>query len=246
MEIKNLFPSPIGIDYYPDIESLKEEVPKFFEEITSEENNSKLRFNIFEREGPTVKKFYDFMRKSVNEFAENIQANAEFDVDSSWVFVDEALKPHHHALVPIVSTFYIEADNPKVPIEQREFSTPMGDLTILDPRGGVNLYCRDNSKKNPNAPKLGRNSSFDGSGSYNVAPMTGKIVHFPGYLIHYANVNKTKNSRTLIGANWERVVDLNKLDPNKPRIPKVLTFESNSSIKTSEDLKHYFAKKKPL
>ena len=245
MEITNLFPTPIGIDYYPDIENLKDEVPRFFKEITSEENNNKLRFNIFEREGPTVKKFYDFMRNSVNEYAKLINAYAEFDVDSSWVFINEALNPHHHALVPIVSTFYIDAENPEAPKGKRSFSSPMGDLTLLDPRGGVNLYCRDNTVQNPNEPKnRGPNATFNGSGSHNVSPKTGKIIHFPGYVIHYVNLNKTENNRILIGANWERVVDLDKMDPTKPKLPKVLSVGSNPNNKSSEDLLDYFSKKK--
>jgi hypothetical protein len=33
MEILNLFPTPIGVSYYPDIENLKDEVCLFMEEL---------------------------------------------------------------------------------------------------------------------------------------------------------------------------------------------------------------------
>jgi hypothetical protein len=180
------------------------------------------------------------MKSSVNEYAKLIGANAEFDVDHSWFFVDEDLSPHHHAHVPIVSAFYIQAENDQS--TKRKFSSPIGDLVMLDPRGGVNLYCRPPANQAPGETRTGRNSTFNGSGCYNVTPGTGTILHFPGYLIHYVCQNITKNPRIVIGVNWERVIDLSKLDKSIPHTPRAIPL-SHTQTNTSNHFKDYLSNK---
>jgi len=247
MQIMNLFPTPVGIDTYPDTHLLKEECKEFFKEVTDEKNNDLQKFNIFEREGKIIKKFYDFMKESVNLYAKKIEANSEFDVDSSWIFVDENLNPHHHAIVPIVSVFYLDAENPPMDPEKMSFSSPIGDLIFIDPRAGVNLYRRDNSKIAGNKAKelkrTGINSTFNGSGGYNLKPRTGMIAHFPGYLIHYVNRNISNNPRVVLGANWERMIEIEKLDPNKPRVPKAIAYSEAINPNSSEEYARYLNKK---
>ena len=218
MEILNLFPTPIGVSYYPDIENLKDEVCLFMEELQDPINDDIFLYNIFDKKGPTINKFYEFMKDSVNEYSKMIEANSEYDVDSSWVFINESVEPHHHAICPIVSTFYISASSPK-----EILNSSIGNISFIDPRGGVNLFMR--KAENSHVSGKGKSSSFVGKSYYSITPETGIILIFPGYLTHYVNKNLTDKDRILVGANWERTVDLNKMDKSLPKVPKGISIE---------------------
>jgi hypothetical protein len=212
MEILNLFPNPIGVSYYPDIENLKDQVFSFMNELQDPINDETLVYNIFDKKGPTINKFYEFMKDSVNQYSKMIEANSEYDVDSSWIFINESIEPHHHGICPIVSTFYISASSKKL-------NSEIGNISFIDPRGGINLFMRKDTESS-NIGGKGKFSPFIGKSYHSIIPETGMILIFPGYLTHYVNRNLTDKDRILIGANWERTVDLKKIDKSLPKVPK--------------------------
>ena len=46
------------------------------------------------------------------------------------------------------------------------------------------------------------------------------MLIFPGYLAHYVDQNISSKNRVLVGANWERKFELEKLDKNIDKTPK--------------------------
>jgi hypothetical protein len=218
MEIMNLFVTPIGVKLYNATEVSKLVEP-FFKEIKDPSNFDKSSYNILDRNGETVSKIRNRMKKDVNEYAEKIGANCDFDVDSSWVFINETLGAHHHSNVPIVSCFYIDASVEDMSI---------GRLKFLDPRGGVNLYLHHpyyTEKENDvlrgaHPGGKAKASYFNGLAEYPIIPKTGMMLIFPGYLAHYVEKNVTDKNRILIGANWDRKLDLNKIDKNLDKTPR--------------------------
>jgi hypothetical protein len=228
MEILNLFPTPVGISYYQEVDNLEFEVDQFINEIISEENKDKSIYNILELNGPTISKFYEFMKKGVNEYAKLIETNSEFDITQSWLLINEFAEPHHHANDPIVACFYIKGKHdPNIP-NHANFSS-IGDISFIDPRAGVNLYSRplppppnlkDKNINNVKTPGKAGGNVFNGAGYYKFTPEPGKLLVFPGYLLHFVHKNMTKEDRIVIGSQWDRVYDLEKLDPTKPRTPR--------------------------
>jgi hypothetical protein len=232
MEILNLFPTPVGISYYPDIDKLEEEVDQFINEILSEENKDKPIFDVLTLNGPTISKFYEFMKNAVNEYSKLIEANSRFDVTSSWLLINEIAEAHHHATEPIVACFYVKGkDNPQVlPISGY---SSVGDISFVDARGGINLYSRAKPKtaeeqyekmKQAKTPGKSGGNYFNGSGYFNITPEPGKLVIFPGYLIHFVHQNVSGGDRIVIGSQWDRVFDIEKLDPTKPKTPKATPY----------------------
>jgi hypothetical protein len=239
MEILNLFPTPVGISYYPEIDKLQEEIDNLIKEITSEENENKNVYNILSLSGPTIKKFYEFIKNGVNEYSKLIKANSEFDATASWLLINELANPHHHAAEPIVACFYLRGKNrPDIP-PVSGFSS-IGDISFIDVRGGINLYARDKLNSYGNsAPGKSGSSFFNGVGYYNITPEPGKLVIFPGYLIHLVHQNVSGNDRIVIGSQWDRVFDLEKLDSTKPKTPKATPYwYKTDNLKRYVELKY--------
>jgi len=239
MEILNLFPTPVGVSYYPEIDKLEEEINQFVDEILSDENKDKPIFDILNLSGPTISKFYEFMKNGVNEYASLIETNSKFDVTTSWLLINEMAEAHHHACDPLVACFYVKGkDNTEVkPVSGY---SSIGDISFIDARGGINLYSRarvkdpesdyqvpraksDKSKMVKTPGKSGGNF-FNGVGYHNFTPEPGKLLIFPGYLIHFVHQNVSGEDRIVIGSQWDRVIDLEKLDPNKPRTPRATPY----------------------
>jgi hypothetical protein len=235
MEILNAFPTPIGIKYYNKID-VKEKTNKFFEEIVSEQNSKKTSYNILDREGETVKKIYNIMKKDVNEYAEKIKANCEFDVDSSWIFINEKLKPHQHSICPIVSCFYLSANE-----KEDEENENIGTLNFIDPRGAVNLFIRE--KTTNHASGKGGANYFLGSSNMSIVPKTGMMIIFPGYLTHYVDQNISNKDRILVGANWERSFEFDKMDKSIQRTPKGTPLDVSNYPINSTGLHDYITKR---
>lgn len=229
MEILNLFPTPIGVKYY-NINDVKNKVEPFFEELFSQENETKSTFNLLKRTGKTIEKIYDVMKRDVNEYAEKINAGSEFDVDSSWIFINEELEPHHHAIVPIVSCFYISAN-------EIDGDKDIGPISFIDPRNGVNLFTRNLVGNHPGGK--GDSAHFIGKSKHEFVPKTGMMLIFPGYASHYVKKNISNNNRILIGANWERKVDLDKLDRSLEQTPKATPISGYNIQNQNISLKKY-------
>jgi hypothetical protein len=100
-----------------------------------------------------------------------------------WVNRNETgngLNLHGHGNPKIAMTYYIDAP------------THGGDLIIVDPRGGVDW---DMGMDGCNGSKFKR-----------VTPTTGKLVFFPGFLIHGVEENKSYRPRISLSSNMT-VVD---------------------------------------
>jgi hypothetical protein len=227
MEIMNLFPTPIGVKYY-NPEDVSKLIEPFFKELKDPINAKKSAFNILDREGETVNNILKRMRKDVNEYARLIEANCNFDVDSSWIFINEQLGAHHHSIVPIVSCLYLDADDGTV-------GDDIGRIKFLDPRNGVNLYIKQPYYTDEeNKPLIGKHPGgkassnyFAGSSEFPITPKTGMMLIFPGYLAHYVDRNISNKNRILVGVNWERKLDLDKMDPSK-RTPKATPLDMHN------------------
>jgi len=232
MEILNLFPTPVGISYYPEIDKLEEEVDLFINEILSEENKDKQIYDVLKLNGPTINKFYEFIKKSINEYSKLIEANSDFDSTASWLLINEIAEAHHHASDPLVACFYVKGKNNTDILPISGYSS-VGDISFIDARGGIDLYARprpvapdlkDKNIKKVKTPGKSGGNFFNGVGYFNITPEPGKLVIFPGYLIHYVHQNVSGEDRIVIGSQWDRVFDLEKLDPNKPRTPKATPY----------------------
>jgi uncharacterized protein (TIGR02466 family) len=86
------------------------------------------------------------------------------------------LKPHCHGSSLIAATYYI-----KTPENS-------GDLVLIDPLGGVNFGWTTEP-----GMSCGKSKS--------IKPEEGKLVFFPGYVLHMVEENKSKEPRTAISMN---------------------------------------------
>lgn len=85
---------------------------------------------------------------------------------------------HYHAYCPYAATYYVK--------------TPenCGDLILVDPLGGqLNEIVND--------------GNVDGAKYKRLKPEEGKLVFFPGYLLHMVEENKSKETRISISTNTQ-------------------------------------------
>ena len=87
----------------------------------------------------------------------------------------KSMRFHHHFTSAVATVFYVEG------------SERCGDLVLIDPRG-ANPYF----------------DSMQGNIDIRIAPVPGKLVAFPGALIHGVDSNPTTVTRTVIAGNWDR------------------------------------------
>jgi uncharacterized protein (TIGR02466 family) len=94
----------------------------------------------------------------------------------------EMLHLHDHGGVIVACVYYIKA------------SINSGDLLLVDPRGSVNWDWETKD-------------GFDGAKYKRVQPKEGKLVIFPGYVLHAVDPNNSKEERVSIAINIHNAIN---------------------------------------
>ena len=89
---------------------------------------------------------------------------------------------HDHGGVIVACVYYVKA--PK----------NCGDLLLVDPRGSVNWDWESND-------------GFDGAKYKRITPKEGKLVIFPGYLLHAVDPNNSEEERVSIAINIHNAIN---------------------------------------
>jgi uncharacterized protein (TIGR02466 family) len=137
-------------------------------------------FNIWDYKTKNITELNDFILKSVYEnVREYFDYNFNAHLTRGWInrqFPGQSLSLHDHGGCMLACVYYI--DTP----------TDAGDLQLVDPRGSVNW-------------QVIRDGNVNGVKYKRITPKTGKLVLFPGYLLHQVETNKSKNVRISLATN---------------------------------------------
>jgi len=141
--------------------------------------------NIWTMKTPRIKEINQYLIDIVSELTHDYVAinydRFEYQHTNGWANFNlpgQSMLLHGHGGSKITATYYIQADK------------GCGDLLLVDPRGGVDwdkeIY------KNLNGAKVKR-----------ITPKPGKIVFFPSYVLHYVDINKSKNIRISLSTDMQ-------------------------------------------
>jgi uncharacterized protein (TIGR02466 family) len=92
------------------------------------------------------------------------------------------LHVHDHGGVIVACVYYVKAPENS------------GDLLLIDPRGSVNWDWESKD-------------GFDGAKYKRVKPKEGKLVIFPGYVLHAVDPNNSKEERVSIAINIHNAIN---------------------------------------
>jgi uncharacterized protein (TIGR02466 family) len=133
--------------------------------------------NIWTMKTPCIKEINQYLIDIVTELTYDYVAinynKFEYQHTRGWANYNlpgQSMLLHGHGGSKITATYYIQAENNS------------GDLMLVDPRGGVDWDKE--IQANTNGVKFKR-----------IIPKPGKIVFFPSYVLHYVDVNKSKDIR---------------------------------------------------
>lgn len=182
----NLWSTPVweidtGFDVFFN-NSLKEEISFIIE--------NKLDPMIFNHDLEHIKKLKDKIIESIEVFRKEIfpDNNFKFAITKSYATYQEPnqiLPLHTHGGTFLVANYYVQCFEKS------------GDLLLVDPRGGVNW---DTIYQNSTVDIM-ENSNVK---YHRIKPSDGKLVIFPGYVMHMTEPNKTMFSRISIPVNFAK------------------------------------------
>jgi uncharacterized protein (TIGR02466 family) len=149
-------------------------------DLTSEPGDPS-SFNIFDNKGPHISKLRKLIEEQALRFAEPHYEGVKLSLrmQRGWVNLQkpgEGNTVHDHGGVAIAAVYYVQTDG-------------AGDLMLVDPRGMTGFG----------------NMSEGGNSSrkyQRVKPSTGKLVLFPGYVLHYVEPNTSPTNRISIATNF--------------------------------------------
>lgn len=146
------------------------------------EANSSEHINVWNNDTPCINKLKEFTIDVVEELASSyITKNLKdfkFWHTNGWINYQQPgmnMPIHGHGGPKIALTYYLN-----VPENS-------GDLLLIDPRNGCDW---DNGTDGVNGTKFQR-----------IKPSTGKIVFFPGFLLHTVEENKSNETRVSLSTN---------------------------------------------
>jgi len=184
-----LFPTFVGVFDIEDHENLNNEIKNKFN-VNENENGSRSRKNLWDQREHVgaVNRLYNIVRnncaKYVNSFF-NLELNSEdFEMKKAWLNVHHPYYPvhfHNHRQTAIAFVYYVDV------VENS------GGLQFLDPRSGLGWVHPDQMKQ------------FN---LFNFRPSNGKMILFPGWMIHSIAVNKSDQNRIAIAGNVHLREDL--------------------------------------
>lgn len=210
MQHLRLFPTNVGIFDVENSHELISEILKI-PDITSSEYKFINRNNVWDLKSdyPVLQKLHDVMLNSAAEYASQsydyVYKPEYFTHSEGWV---ETVKPHspadqmmhNHRLTHIAAVFYLNT------------ADKCGDLDLVDPRGTLGF------------------ASLDSQRPYNVfrfTPENGKLILFPGWMLHFVHPNRSDVTRQIIASNIQLRNDITFNEPTHQLQPGV------SSLKLS-------------
>jgi uncharacterized protein (TIGR02466 family) len=128
-------------------------------------------------------KAYESVRGDIAEVSE---LNLRIDSVMGWINVKgpgESIEAHAHNDCSLTATYYIQ-----VPPNS-------GDIVLLD---HSSIVAPDGSFINDSVSQVKH---------YHITPTAGKLVIFPGYVLHEVQVNKSNNLRISISTDMQQIVD---------------------------------------
>lgn len=186
MEIKNLFPTEVGVDYLDD--------QRLIAEVLRDGMSSNNSGNLWNTDAPSIVKVRRILEEKVNEYAKRVGFEREFETTRGWIRVYKFggyTSAHHHAFNSFISVcLYLKANGD-------------GRFVMHDPRGAVNWL--DVEPKNHARPKdefPTEGFTYPGSNTNKVEPQTGMIVIFPGFLTHSVEPNMSQQERIVLASNY--------------------------------------------
>lgn len=131
-------------------------------------------------------KFLDWINESARDYVSKFyQKEFIVELTKSWITIQNPLEnfPTHSHTVDVIGVYYINSNDNHPP------------LTIYDPRPAHKF----------NAVSIQRNGDtiIDCARHINVKSETGKLVFFPGYLMHGVDANLTREPRAALAMNFE-------------------------------------------
>lgn len=154
-------------------EKLLSELKNYY---TKKTNTPTEEDNIWEMTTPCVKEINKYILEMVSDLTHDYVSpnydKFEYQHTKGWVnyhLPGQSMPVHGHGGSKITATYYVQAEN------------NCGDLLLVDPRGGVDW---DKENDGVNGAKFKR-----------ISPKESMLVFFPSYVMHYVDINKSKNIR---------------------------------------------------
>lgn len=138
-------------------------------------------FDVWANDGPHLKELRDLIGRQAAQFIEPyyVGMSANVRLQRGWVNMQqqgETHSIHDHGGIAVSAVYYVQTDG-------------AGDLMLVDPRGSTGF---GNVIEGPH-----RNRKH-----FRVKPVEGKLVLFPGYVLHYVEPNTSPLPRISIATNF--------------------------------------------
>jgi uncharacterized protein (TIGR02466 family) len=132
---------------------------------------------------PAIARLHDFYLDCASQYCNSIFNTEEFLSDSfshvmGWINTNSRngwTRPHNHRATELTGTYYV-----KVPDNS-------GSLMLVDPRPGLD-WIRHNDKDYT-------------ENMYEIKPKDGQLIMFPGWLLHYVDINRSSEERISLTSN---------------------------------------------
>lgn len=189
MKKLTLFPTHVGVFDIQNYEEINNEILNNFD--TSENlNGSRSGKNILDLRSKVkaidtiCNNVLENCATYVNEIFDLNLKNEDFELKKGWLNVHHPNYPvhfHNHRQTSIAFVYYVSVDD------------LTGGLQFLDPRSGLGWVHPDQMRQ------------FN---VYEFHPKNGKMILFPGWLLHSINVNRSKINRVAMAGNVHLREDL--------------------------------------
>lgn len=139
--------------------------------------------NIWENSNIYIQKLKTYMDEQGKLFVQEKMQNIPIHLGRAWIQIynkNQCIDVHHHAYSILTCVFYVT-----VPENS-------GDLILVDPRGSVIQY------------DIYRSEAALDATSIRFKPKEGSLIFFPGYMLHYTELNVNDKKRRCIAANFFR------------------------------------------
>ena len=178
---KEIWATPIAEYYLDDLDTHREIISAFTNPV---ENTNGQVFNLLEATNCIL--FKKWFLDKCNEYVSNFLENPECLIKRSWGNVQnkgEVAHAHQHGTTDIIGVYYVNTIQGHPPLQ------------IFDSRIPHKFNARNISKNNQ---IITENIRY-----INIEPVQGKLVLFPGYLLHYVPTNMLEEPRISIAVNVE-------------------------------------------
>lgn len=138
-------------------------------------------FNVWDNDGPHLATLRSFIEQQALKFAVPHYSGMDVGLrlQRGWVNLQrpgQMQTVHDHGGIAVAAVYYV-------------WSEGAGDLMLVDPRGSTSF---GNKREGENS-----NRKF-----HRISPKEGKLVLFPGYVLHYVEANTSGTDRISIASNF--------------------------------------------